>query len=85
MRSVKCESRSRHGGGVGLVEVMARRAPGVLMRNNLMAASTLLDHIAAPILAEFHIHGTFLKLSLLKFLKRSPNILDLKLPYLRDD
>ncbi len=47
--------------------------------------STLLDHIAAPNLAEFHIHGTFLEVSLLNFFKRSPNICDLKLPYLRDD
>ncbi len=48
-------------------------------------APSLLDILSTPMLAELHIYGEFLEPSLLNFLKRSPNISKLELPYLKDD
>ncbi len=48
-------------------------------------APSLLDILSTPILAELHICEHFLELSLLNFLKRSPNISKLELPYLKAD
>ncbi len=46
---------------------------------------SLLDLLSTPILAELHIHEGFFECSLLDFLKQTPNMSQLTLPYLKDD
>ncbi len=49
------------------------------------ASPSLLDLLSTPILAELHIQGEFVDLSLLNFLKQTPSISKLDLPYLKDE
>ena len=48
-------------------------------------APSLLDLISAPILVDFRIDATYLEASLLDFVKRSPNISKLRVPYFEKD